>query len=441
MPCINYYQVQKGVDSMTSDTHISKEEWDSLLKQIDDHHSLFYRLGQMGKPVLTTSIETASVSFDKGGDFISFNFNPDFWKECDTYKKLFVICHECLHIMLNHGIRTVNIHTNNRPAANTCLDVVVNHMLTRVFKFDKTKIKDWEKLCWVDTVFINDDGTPKVLWPGYLNQLIPDNETYEYYVNKLPVKDVYPLTLDNHEGLKECDFEDIIESVLDKLSDEEVIELDNLLDEHQDRGTASGGLTASVNLKKIKRKKKWESVIKDWSIKTLAQVDKHYEQWARQNRRFTLLPQSMFLPSEMEIQELKSDKNKIEVHFFLDTSGSCWDLKDRFFSAAESLPKKRFKIRLFCFDTKVKETNLESKTVYGGGGTSFDIIEDHILKLMKEEKTPYPEAVFVITDGYGNHVNPFKPTNWHWFVSGSGMNTLKTLTSKECHFYRLANFV
>jgi hypothetical protein len=107
----------------------------------------------------------------------------------------------------------------------------------------------------------------------------------------------------------------------------------------------------------------------------------------------------MFLPSDMEIEDDNDEKTRIKVYFYLDTSGSCWGLKDRFFAAALSLPDDRFDIRLFCFDTTVQETTLESRKIYGGGGTSFSILEAHIQKEIKE-KGEYPEAVFVITDGY-----------------------------------------
>ena len=114
----------------------------------------------------------------------------------------------------------------------------------------------------------------------------------------------------------------------------------------------------------------------------------------------SLLPRKMFLPSEMEIDERDFEKTQIDVWFFLDTSGSCWNLKDRFFTAAASLPPERFNIRLFCFDTVVKETTLESKKVYGGGGTCFKILEEEIQKEIRQG-AEYPTGVFVITDGYG----------------------------------------
>jgi len=180
------------------------------------------------------------------------------------------------------------------------------------------------------------------------------------------------------------------------------------------------------------KKKKWETVIKHWSLQYLR--EESCEQWARIARRFELLPKTIMLPSEME--DDTTEKDALPIFFFMDTSGSCYNYKDRFFQAALSLPKERFKIRLFCFDTKVKETTLESKKVYGGGGTSFAIIEEHIQNIINNEHLDYPEAVFLITDGVGNNVNPEKPERWHVFLTPYG-------TSKhfeKCHCYNLKDF-
>jgi hypothetical protein len=120
----------------------------------------------------------------------------------------------------------------------------------------------------------------------------------------------------------------------------------------------------------------------------------------------------------MEIEDINLVKDKIDVYFFMDTSGSCLYLKDRFFQAARSLDPKRFNIRLFCFDTVVHETTIESRKIYGGGGTCFRIIENFIQQQKKDGS--YPDAVWVITDGYGTNVSPEKPDRWYWFVSDFG---------------------
>ena len=96
------------------------------------------------------------------------------------------------------------------------------------------------------------------------------------------------------------------------------------------------------------------------------------ERWDRVSPRFSeLIKDNICLPTENWIINESLKEDKICVYFFLDTSGSCINLKDRFFKAARSLDPKRFYIRLFSFDTSVAELDIKKNKVYGGGGTDF----------------------------------------------------------------------
>ena len=58
--------------------------------------------------------------------------------------------------------------------------------------------------------------------------------------------------------------------------------------------------------------------------KKMLEASKEVEQWARLNRRFHMLPQDVFLPSEMETNSPEEEMGKLKVRFYLDTSASCW---------------------------------------------------------------------------------------------------------------------
>lgn len=420
---------------------ISNEDWFEISQALEIHHAVFYKLWQMGKPIFDEKIPTACVGHNNQGEYISFRFNPLFWKRLNFYNRIWVICHEALHIILNHGVRTRDSFRINANATNSALDVVVNHSTINNFGFEKEKVEDWYDYCWVDTTFKDKNPLP------------PDDESFEYYYNLF--EKVYgdggpgdglsgPVTVDDHSGFQdeENQWGKVIDILNEELTDEEKESLKNLIDKHFQKaeenkkgGTGTGGTWEFIKKKKIIKKKKWETVIKNWSKKYLRTVDKDVEQWVRLNRRLSMLPTDMFLPSNMEEDE-DTEKTKIKVWFFLDTSGSCWDLKDRFFTAAETLPKERFDVRLFCFDTKVEETTLDSRKVYGGGGTSFSILEEHIQKEVKEG-LEYPVAIFVISDGMGNHIKPQYPTRWFWFLTDNGT---KSYIDNKCNFYWLRNF-
>ncbi len=397
---------------------LSSQEFLSICLELEEYHAVFYQLWAMGKPVFTESIQTAAVFFDEQGGWVEFAFNPEFWKKLDHYQRKFVICHECLHVILNHGLRVNSVGRFNHDAVNACLDIVVNESLVRSFGFDRQQLGSLAKdACWADTVFPN-------------RNYIPTDAAFEYYINQLPKMNAANLLallggIDDHSGLGGTVWDGVIGDLNDKLTPEEKEALKDLIQRHyqtddedgskgQQRGEGVGGWVF-INVEPVKKKRKWETVIKRWSKKYDRPEFKDTEQWARLNRRFVFLGKGgLMLPSEMELEHEMD--GKIQVWFFQDTSGSCWHLKDRFFKAARSLDPRRFDVRLFCFDTRVKEVDIAKGKIYGGGGTSFHILEDEIQK-QRTEKGKYPEAVFVITDGYGTPVRPEKPHHWYWFLS------------------------
>lgn len=423
------------------ETRSLNSQFDDIAYQMENYYGIFYAMVNMGRPVFTDSIETACVKFNEMGENIEFCFNPKFWEEIDDYTKMFVICHECLHVILSHGIRTTDC--KNRMLANAALDVVVNHMLVNKFGFEREKLTIGKELCWIDTVFR--DPT-----------IVLRNQSFEYYYDLL-LKDVNNLmkefeSLDLHETLKSFD-KDIERKIADKIasriSDAEIEEfVDKIKDpENTDvlpsgqKGRPGEPLIPGSLRHYCKRprifKKKWESVIYRWAKRATEDADE--EQWLRKARRYATLPETLMMPTMYEI-EGKSNK-KLDVMFFLDSSGSCWHLKDRFFAAAISLNPNRFNVRLFSRSTHVKETSIKTGQIDGGGSDDFRCIEKHIQKELAEKKiTKYPDAVFHITDGYdcsGVKVKPEKPENWYTFLTDDGT---EIWLPEKSHVFKLSDF-
>lgn len=387
--------------------NVVAKDWLEISRLLESHHALFSEMWHMGTPSLTDDIPTAAVRFVEGR-LLEFVFNPDYWESLTNYERAFVISHECLHVILNHGVRAID--NDDKPRTNIALDLPVNHLLISSFGFDRNQIRDAETLCWVDTVF---KDHPKLAD-------IPTNESFEYYYQLIdPSMKIEVYVIDDHSKLTK-EMKELVDKLDERLSPEEKETLKDIVYKHFEQegkakaGKGTGGWTFA-NVGHVAKKKKWETVIKNWSLKFLRDEIDSKEQWARLARRFSLLPKQIILPSEME--DDTKEKGKMPVMFFMDTSGSCYSLKDRFFTAALSLPTQRFQVRLFCFDEDVKETTLESKKVYGGGGTSFKIIEEHIQSIIQKEGIEYPEAVFIITDGAGDEVKPAKPEKWYWFLT------------------------
>ena len=403
-----------------------KDHFD-VLRQLEKHHALFGQFWTVGDIVETKAIPTAAITFDKEGRGIQFIINPDFWDQLTDYDKAFVISHECLHVYFDHGRRMMDL---DRKIGNIAGDVVINHYLEDAFGFEREKITNHNMYCWRDTVF-----------PGRKD--VQPNRSLEYYYDLLAEQGGAgeqgeggegggPQTVDDHSGWADMDpetakeildaMQDVVDRVTDNMSPEEIEDFEDKIgngeeiQKAQQAGNAAGMITKKIRLGHVIKKRKWETVVQKviGRFMTLTE-DVEIEQWARMARRLSMMGSELMLPSMMEDSVPKRDR--IDVWFFQDTSGSCVDYAKRFFKAAASIPEDRFKVRGFCFDTRTYEVDFKKGELQGFGGTYFHIIEDEIQRRVREEKCLYPQAVFIITDGYGSNVHPEFPERWYWFMT------------------------
>lgn len=469
---------------MTEEFDLSDQEYFEFSRRLENYHAIFYKFWEIGKPIFSRKIQTAAVAFNTDGNFVEFSFNPDFWQTLTDMQREFVVCHESLHIILDHGSRTTRLiqtgTEQEKLCANVAMDVVVNHMLVEKFGFDRTTL-DFEQYVWIDKVFPGEDVPTDENFEFYFNLLnkkiaetngdcendgstgngsgSPSNSDSGHTVyedsssgsNSVPNASntgtghggpVITQRFDDHSNLpmaSDPGLSDKIDQIAESLSDQEANEIfDRVmtdLDEvNASRGCLPGDHVMKMNMKPVPKKKKWETVIKKWAIKHLDEFE-DIESWTDSNRRIGSFMKDIYLPTE--VNRDKPEKSIIDLYFYLDTSGSCKSLAPRFWKAALSLPQDRFKVHLFCFDTRVYETDLKSGKLYGFGGTSFDILEHRIQKDLKDKKIKsHPKGVFVITDGYGNNINPAKPECWHWFLSSS----YRECIPKTCNVHKLSDF-
>ncbi|MGW7203651.1 DUF2201 family putative metallopeptidase [Streptomyces sp. NPDC054837] len=75
--------------------------------------------------------------------------------------------------------------------------------------------------------------------------------------------------------------------------------------------------------------------------------------------------------------------------------------------------------------------------VYGGGGTSFQVVADYVegrteVKGRRFEETP--DAVVVLTDGYAPAITPAEPDKWIWLITEGGDEWPERHTpAMDCH--------
>jgi len=411
---------------------LSFEEYQRVLNSLVYHHAVFYQFWRLVKPSYSEEIDTACVSFNQDGKCVDFLINKDFWNEIGEEKKKFVICHECMHVINSHGKRINKKFQEHADQANCAMDVVVNESLVKYFGFDRKEIDSNKEYIWFDKLFKGQ------------KDILKDN-SFEYYLNKIIEKNIQiPNSgsglINGHEGLDIP--KEFAQEIINALSDEEADVLKNIAERAEQgkkestgklAGTQAGSLVKTLDKKPPKKKSKWETIIKKF-VKSFGKEESEESHWLAKDRRMHNLNFNIFLPSEIEYEVRKTNKDKIKTYFFMDTSGSCAGLAQRFFDAANSIDKDKFDVEYYCFDTQVYKVNLKDKKLFGFGGTSFRCISDFVYK-HKNEK-PF---VWVLTDGYGDFppIPDKEQEKWSWFLTKDGC---ERYIPRACKTYLLENF-
>lgn len=398
---------------------ITYEEKKEISHLLTSHHGVFYKFWELVNPEFSDSVPTACVGIDKKNKNLNFSINKAFWDKCSDNQKRFVVAHEAYHLINQHGSRA---NGEFDDAKNVCLDIPINEGLVKYFGFNRSEIDAKNEYCWVDKWFKNGEAEY--------------GKSFEYYYALLKkqgrIKSVkIPAKCNDHSSLPNKKAEDqFINSLVESLDQHEAESLKNILDRQkmndgepnnkqekrgQQAGTGTAGIIAKIENKLIKKKPKWETIIRKYAKKI---VEKEFEtnHWIIKNRRHNLLDNSLMLPADVDIDDRKNDKEKQSIFCFLDVSGSCWGYKERFYKAFKSIPNT-IKVRLFSFDDIAYELDKKDNRVIGGGGTSFTCIENKIQQIIKKENLQYPKNIFVLTDGYAAPFNPQYPSRWIFLLT------------------------
>ena len=418
-----------------------------IAQRLQNEHYAFRVFWDMSDVVFNDHIDTICVSWNRETFEPTLVINEGWWREMDETSQTFAIMHECFHVLFNHVRRFADsFGTEKQDHVNVATDIVINEMLTNKFGFDRDKLhknlydpnaaESGATGCWIDTVF-GDDADD-----------IEQDKATDYYLEKL--LKLYPPPpemgggggggsgenqpggaqgFDVHIVPDSEDAENLIEALdqsgmmemlgnefKEKVSESE--ESGELESKGQLAGTGSGNWL-TVEVAKVKIKQKWETVVRNYSRRLLSLDITQQERWDRIKPLYypMINGSSIKLPFESWMIGPVENEKKGLIYMFLDCSGSCIHLKDRFFKAARTVDPRKIDLRLFSFDTSTRELDIKKQQVHGGGGTCFRCIEEQIQEVISKEKTRYPDQVFVVTDGYGTPVSPEKADRWIWFLT------------------------
>ena len=402
---------------------LTREELLKIGASLEDYHAIFYTFFEMSSVVFSDQIPTAAVDFNERGGKPRMMLNEEFWNRHNFREKLFIICHECLHALLDHGIRNgMDVKGATHELVNKAQDITINHMIIDLFNFDREDLREWKKYCWIETCFTNPFA-------------IKRNENFIYYLEKLiedpkSKEENGPMTLDHHAGAdgngpgqpgeteeSKKARESCAADIAKDLDAKDLESLINSLPGGHGAGTMRGVYEKILEERLKPLKLNIKMMIKRLKRTRLKYVDKDLETFIHEDRRFNdvLKRPDLSLPGTSIVQGPLKDR--LLTAMFMDVSGSCIEYFPLFqqINAAFVAESNIFDLRSFIFDTSITEI-VKGTPLRVGGGTYFHIIEEEILKLEKEYHR-YPDCVIVVTDGDGTAVKPKAPTKWLWLFS------------------------
>lgn len=397
-------QIDATITEPLEITAAQKRQISLDLEQYHRIFDVFWTLSTVQFVPANHRFKTAAVNFPKGVGSQMF-INVAFWNGLNDDEQLFVILHECLHVMLDHGIR----NARNVPGAtpyliNVAQDITINEMIVDLFNLPRGLLADWKRYCWIETCFA--DPTK-----------IERNQVFEYYLRKL-IEDPSAIKaelVDEHDGESggwtDGDPDPLAQEIGKYLSDDELNALLEKMKREDGRGISMSPYNVILEQRTPERID-FNQLIKNLKRSAKARDDREEDSFARSPRR--LAGTNMILPGRIGC---KPQHTKLITALFFDVSGSCMTHLHKFHDCAMAFDReeKLFDVRTFAFDTRVKELK-RGEQVGVGGGTSFDIIETKCREI-ELETGRYPDCVVVLTDGAGNQVHPLHPTRWVWLLT------------------------
>lgn len=405
-----------------------------IASDLYQYGNLFATLMENSQINIVDEGERAWVEFDKEGRLMRFCFNKEFWETSSEIQRLFVISHEVLHIFLRHGIRSSR-REEDAELKNVAMDVVVNEMLFNNYGFRPSDVPDIiNSLALVDSVSRLFNLSPKEI------DNMRGNLSFENVLDILAKKTLRPknpFNLDEHgdgDETKEID-DQYKEMVIGSSVDikDAVNKISSFTSSFKGEHVfAKTCFNASGVLWKTNRK--WETIIFSTLHKMIDWDFIEEEKWLPSRRNDTLFEAiGLSLPSVFEDEGYVYMDKKRRVVFFLDVSGSCEKYAKRFVQAIRTVDRRLFDITLYYFNEEARKKSLDCNDIEVGGGTSFSCIEKALCRDFEE----YPDAVFIITDGFGDDVSPKIPERWHWFLTES---STQDWIPKESKIYKLKDY-
>lgn len=474
-----------------------------FLSQIQEHSVLFKAVYQLGVAKYTDKIPTACVMKNKQDNQLYYFINYDFFWSLTEKERLFIVCHESLHLLFGHldYIEKEKLDTN---IANVAMDIVINETLLQHFNFNRNELSftrnknNDHNICLIDTVFTDEEIKKfninftkgfkyiyQCLSNKYKNQ--HDQENQQALDNMMSIDEHQPnpellneveihndekqnttddlqeqdgkennsvtttgtgstaeIENDTHQDLSnnsnnnpeyEPIDKDFLDEIIDKIESECNVDIQKLQDiihgqfkpeNIKNFNNLEDYISKDFSLFKKKTHSTWKKLINFVNPSIIEQKEIIDNSFGMPNYSIGMVleEEGIFLPGLKKDEEWRKDK--IDLYFFFDVSGSCYSYKNTFLKIISDIPTSMFKLHLFAFSNYVLPIEIDYKNkkfktkLSSGYATSFTILEEQIQKDLQNRKIQhYPDFVCVLTDGIAPPINNIKDKNqpkWLWLL-------------------------
>lgn len=375
-------------------------------------------------PEFSGSVSTAAVGFTRSeeGTFLQFLVNPDFWSKLNILEKVFVVIHECLHVVFRHGSRGFKFletqDLKSEKILNVAMDICINEIILNQFS-NFLNLRSFPLLstfiCTIDSVF--GDEADQIL----------KHQIFDYYYHEILKRNLPEQKLLFSISFEDTEAEEA--EVLEAIEEQESLTEESTAQDESKLGASSSGFSVSNDVKdmpgashKIEKKETTlESCLKIVtaisSQKGLALDQKYKTNWYTTNRRLTALGnRGLFLPGKTPI---KKEDAKYKVLVYCDFSGSCSGISSRFISLVAGLSDQKYEKDVIAFASMTSEVELKKDKTFKikkniGGGTNIVAVLKHFDSNGKQY-----DCIIVLTDGdYRNIRRETRNGNWNFFMFG-----------------------
>jgi len=387
----------------TAESDLRREErlyW--AVETLDWCCELAKRVYHLGRPVFVDSGSTASLRGTSTGKPL-FEFSRRFFDGLGNHELVFVLLHEALH----HALCHIERREDRQPAIwNVACDLVVNAFLLERVGFKRATDPAFHRFLASAITFENMPLVP----PG--SRLIVTAEAVYRLLERAPQQ-----MLAKGASLLACDEHTWCSGDADEAGQAEQMgelggEMRRILRESlSDWGDQPVGELRAIGEERHPVTFRWDLVL---ASRIASCIKLAIEQrWAPPNRKIAWLYPRVLLPAEHEIEKMQSS-----LLLAIDASGSIpRHILDRLLEIAGGAPRDRLTLAAVSFDTNVYPFDIAARLpgIRGGGGTSFDAIEQFALSLRR-----YPDLVVVLTDGHAPRPAVRHPDRWFWLITPTG---------------------